>query len=83
MTFSNTPGVLHINYFQDNVNGVEVTTWGFTASLCMQVALVTYQSSQQFCFMDDLITDKDNCFSITATRMLGMSLLGNDLTTKL
>lgn len=50
----------HVHHFLDNINGEELDTWGFTASYCVLVALVAFQSEKQFCFVDDVITTKDN-----------------------
>ena len=49
----------HVYHFLDTVNGEEVDTWGFTASQCVMVALIAFQSDKQISFVEDIVVTKD------------------------
>ena len=52
--------IFHVHHFLDSVDGEEVDTWGFTASCCVIVALIAFQSDKQFCFADEMTVTIDN-----------------------
>lgn len=57
-------------HFKDIVHSREVDTWGFTALICMQIALVALQSDQEMCFSTDTVTTKANCFTTKVTQTI-------------
>ncbi|XP_053402493.1 uncharacterized Nudix hydrolase NudL-like isoform X3 [Mercenaria mercenaria] len=61
---------LIIYSFQDTVNGHELVTFGFSALLCIQAAMVTFQSDLNMCFLKDVVVTKENCFNAEATQAI-------------
>ncbi|XP_045191468.2 uncharacterized Nudix hydrolase NudL-like isoform X1 [Mercenaria mercenaria] len=57
-----------VYHFRDTVNGRELDTWGFSALLCIQAAMVAFQSDLKICFHKDLIVTKENCFTPESTQ---------------
>lgn len=59
-----------VYHFSDFVQGRDLDTWGFSAMLCIQVALVAFQSSEKFSFYKDFVVTKENCFNIVSTQAI-------------
>lgn len=67
---SNSGVRFYAYHFKDNVNGQEVDTWGFTASQCFMVAIVTFQSDVTLCFYENGPISRENCFNTTVTQAI-------------
>lgn len=72
---SSVNGTYHVHHFIDNVNGKEVDTCGYTASLCVYTALGIYQTDHNFSFYEHFIINKDTLFEPVSTRLIVRQML--------
>jgi len=58
----------------DTIQDQEVDTWGFTASFCINTALVLYQSDKTFHIFQDKATTKNEAFTLDVIKSVVASM---------
>lgn len=60
----------NVYHFSDTIKGRELDTWGFTAMLCIEVAMVAFQSDNEIHGYNNEILTKENCFNTILTQAI-------------